>query len=266
MSQTRALDEKTQNELAKKLVSLHQPGNPVLMANVYDAATAKIIASNPNSRAVATASYAIAQTYGVDDDDMVKEQNLRSIGIIASVVLPTGKPLSVDLQAGYDDVEESIRDIIRLGAVGCNLEDVERDAKTGELKLRSLDDSVARVKAVKKAAADMGVPDFALNARTDTLVFGGTVDEAIARGKRFLDAGATTTFIWGSQRGVSKDEVKKLVVELDGMVNVKMNLREGFLNVQELKELGVARISVGPELFLRAMASYKEGVKSIFGE
>jgi 2-methylisocitrate lyase-like PEP mutase family enzyme len=42
------------------------------------------------------------------------------------------------------------------------------------------------------------------------------------------------------------------------MVNVKMNLREGFLGVKEIRELGVARVSLGPELWKCAMKAVKE--------
>jgi 2-methylisocitrate lyase-like PEP mutase family enzyme len=52
---------------------------------------------------------------------------------------------------------------------------------------------------------------------------------------------------------------------LGGKVNVKMNVREGFLTVKELRELGVARISVGPELFHKAMKGYREGVEGVLG-
>lgn len=49
-----------------------------------------------------------------------------------------------------------------------------------------------------------------------------------------------------------------LVRELGGMINVKMNLREGFLGVEEIRDLGVARISVGPELWRAAMKAFKD--------
>lgn len=49
-----------------------------------------------------------------------------------------------------------------------------------------------------------------------------------------------------------------LVKELDGMVNVKMNLTEGFLGVEQIRQIGVARISVGPELWKTAMKAFKD--------
>lgn len=135
----------------------------------------------------------------------------------------------------------------------------DMDNATGTL--RPLDEAVTRVRTVVEAAKEAGVPDFALNARTDVLFQeGATLDDAIARGKAFLEAGACTVFVWGGPqgRGVSREEVEVLVKELGGRVNVKMNLREGFLGVQEIRRLGVARVSLGPELLHCAMKAVKE--------
>jgi len=258
------MDTQAQNALAKSFRELHVPGAPVLLCNVYDGATATIITSNPRAKAVATASYAIAATYGIDDDDMTLEQNLAGIAKVAHVVNKTKLPLTVDLQDGYEDVGETIKRAIALGAVGCNLEDV--DCKNGTL--RSLNDAVMRVKLAVQAAGEAGVPEFAVNARTDVLGHRGGVEDAIARGREYLAAGANTVFVWGGSggRGVRTEEVKKLVEGLDRRVNVKMNVRPGFLTVDELRRLGVARISVGPELFHKAMQGYREAANELLGD
>lgn len=256
----------TQNEIAKHLRTLHQPGNPLILTNVYDAATASIIASLPTAPAIATASYAIAATIGVDDNALTKSQNLTAIAAIAATVrsIDPAKPLTVDLQDGYGnaaDLADTITRVIALGAVGCNLEDM--DSAGG---LRSVDEAAARVAVVVRAAAAAGVPDFVVNARTDVLLTeDGTVGMAIERGRAFLEAGATTVFVWGgpSGRGVSSAEIKRLVDALGGMVNVKMNLREGFLGVEEIRALGVARVSVGPELWRTAMKAFSDQAKQI---
>ena len=250
------MDPAEQNQLAIHFKSLHIPGNPVVLGNVYDGATAKIITSLPTVKAVATASYAIAGTEGIDDDDMVGEQNLGGIRKMASVVLKAKLPLTVDLQDGYEDVGHIVRAAIALGAVGCNLEDV--DIKTGTL--RPVEEAVQRIKLALRAAKSVGVPDFAINARTDVLGYDASLDDAIERGKAYLAAGANTVFVWGGAkgRGVSRQEVEKLVKGLNGRLNVKLNMGPGSLTVPELRKIGVARISVGPELFLAAMKAFKE--------
>ncbi|KAF9085485.1 hypothetical protein BGX23_009603 [Mortierella sp. AD031] len=252
-----------QNSIAAHFRALHQPGNPLILGNVYDAATASIVASLPAAKAVATASFAIAAAEGVYDDDMTKDQNLAAIKKIAAVIVPKNLPMTADLQDGYEDVQDTIRQVIAFGVVGCNLEDVDSKAR----KLRTLEDAVHRVKLAVEAAKEAGVPDFAVNARTDVLGHGGSIEDAIERGKAFLAAGANTVFVWGGPkgRGVSTDEVKKLVAAFEGRLNVILRLGEGFLTVAELREIGVARISVGPGLYRIAMSAYKDAAEALLG-
>ncbi|KAG0204033.1 carboxyphosphonoenolpyruvate phosphonomutase-like protein [Mortierella sp. GBAus27b] len=250
-----------QNVLAANFRNLHQPGNPLVVGNVYDASTATIVAALPSAQAIATASFAIAATQGVYDDDMTLDQNLASIKNIAQVVVPTGKPLTADLQDGYDDVKTTIKRAIALGVVGCNLEDVDSKAR----KLRTLDDAVARVKLALEAAKEANVPNFAVNARTDVLAFGGTIEEAIERGNAYLAAGANTVFVWGGPRGrgISREEIERLVKAFNGRLNVIKKFGEGYLTIAELKKIGVARISVGPGLYMMAMNAYKEAADNL---
>jgi 2-methylisocitrate lyase-like PEP mutase family enzyme len=255
------MDPSAQNELAVRFRKLHVPGEPLILCNVYDGATAAIVASNPATKAIATASYAIAATYGVDDDDLSWEQNLAAIQTIASVVSKSKLPLTVDLQDGYDDIQETVRTAIKVGAVGCNIEDV--DNKAGEL--RPIEDAVKRIKLAVEAARSVGVPDFAINARTDTLGHGGSIDDAIKRAKAYLAAGANTAFVWGGAkgRGISTEEIKELVRVLEGRLNVMLQMGPGFLSVSEVKALGVARISVGPSLYVAAMNAYRVAANSL---
>lgn len=248
----------TQNALALRLRALCKPGTPLVLTNVYDAATASIAASHHSTKALATASYAVALVNGKQDAELDLETNLAGIRTVAAVAAKHDLPLTADLQDGYTDVADSIKRCIEAGAVGCNLEDI--DTKANEL--RSPEEHVSRIKTALHAAQQAGVPDFVVNARTDVLAFGGSVDDAIARGRAYLGAGATTVYIWGGAkgRGVSRDEVERLVEGLGGMINVKMNLRPGYLNAEDLARLGVARISVGPEMYLKAMQGFRDAL------
>ncbi|KAJ5669447.1 Pyruvate/Phosphoenolpyruvate kinase [Penicillium macrosclerotiorum] len=263
------IDPVTQNALALRLRALHRPGHPLILANVYDAATATTIASLPTATAIATASYAIAQTLGVPDASLTATQNLSAVKAIAEAARAANPalPLTVDLQDGYADPGATVTMAITLGAVGCNIEDV--DGATGAL--RSVPDAVARIRAVRRAAAEAGVPDFVVNARTDVLFLGGPgagVEDAVRRGRAFLEAGAACVYVWGGPRGrgVSAAEVRELVGGLDGLVNVKMGLEPGFLGVRELGNLGVARVSVGPGLWRVGMAALRGEAERILGD
>jgi 2-methylisocitrate lyase-like PEP mutase family enzyme len=241
---------------AQQLRSLHKPGKPVVLANVYDPYTAEIVASNPSSAALATASFAVAAVHGLDDDDLDLETNLAALRRIAPIAAKHNKPVSIDLQDGYGDrLEEAIEAIIAAGASGCNLED--RDNVTG--RLLSLDEAVDRIKRVVATATKVGVPNFALNARTDTILVNSDVDDAIIRGKAYLAAGANTVFVWGGPKrgGMTKAEVEKVSKALDGRINVSKKLTPDALSVQELADIGVARISVGPGLWRKAVNAFQ---------
>jgi 2-methylisocitrate lyase-like PEP mutase family enzyme len=262
-----------QNDLAVKFRKLHIPGEPLVLTNVYDGATASIIAEHPSTKAIATASYAVAASQGIADEKLTLFQNLAAVRSIAAVLKADGGglpriPLTVDIQDGYEDVATTIREIIALGAVGCNLEDFDN----ANNRLRPMSQAVERIQLAMQAAREAGVPDFAINARTDVLLKhdgqnGGSIEEAIERGRAYLEAGACTVFVWGgsARGGVSKEEVQRLVEAFDGRLNVKMNLQEGYLTVPELKEIGVARISLGPELYRAAMTAFKEKADAVLG-
>jgi 2-methylisocitrate lyase-like PEP mutase family enzyme len=83
-----------------------------------------------------------------------------------------------------------------------------------------------------QTAAKHGVPDFVVNARTDVLFQQdkANIADAVKRRKAFLAAGATTILVWGGggSRNVHDDDIRTLVKELEGMVNVSMRLAEGF--------------------------------------
>jgi 2-methylisocitrate lyase-like PEP mutase family enzyme len=241
---------------ASLLKSLHKPGNPIVFANVYDALTARTVGGLPNCKALATASYAVALVADTKDDDMTFEQNLAAAKSIAKVARDLGKPFTLDAQDCYGDrLEEFIRALVREGVAGVNLEDCDKESG----KMHSVETAVSRVAKALEVAKAEGVDDFVVNARCDTLIHGGELDEVIERGKKYLDAGATTVFVWGGsiRGGISKEEVVKLVKAFDGRLNVSLKM-EGGLSVQELKDIGVARISVGPAIQFKAMDTFKQ--------
>lgn len=269
------------NSYAATLRRLHAPGNPIVFANIYDpASTAAILSLNIGAtspiRAVATASYAIAASLGIADEDLSLEQNLTAIARIAPLVRAAGLPLSADLQDGYGArLVEVIEKAVALGVVGANIEDSypEKGHGRGMQCLRSIEEQVERIRLAKTTAEAAGVEDFVINARTDVLKLDPApngwsqkmvLDEAVRRGKAYLEAGATSVFVWGgSQRGVSRAEVEILVKKLGGRVAVKLADDENALSVNDLAAIGVCRISVGPSLWREAMNAVNKGAERI---
>lgn len=257
------------NARARLLRNLQTPGDPLLFTNVYDGETARI-ALRHGAKALATSSYAVAAVRGKRDEELTPEILTSSTKDIMSVILSTSEtghtgsekvpvPLSVDMRDGWgDQLESVVASLIQAGAVGCNLED--EDAETG--KLMESNEASKRVSRVLAEAVRQGIPDFAVNARTDVLGHGGTIEDAIFRGKAYLEAGAATIFVWGGAhgRGVSREEIKMLVEAFDGRLNARLKTGPGYLTVTDLRHMGVARISLGRELQDIAMAAYEDAV------
>jgi 2-methylisocitrate lyase-like PEP mutase family enzyme len=246
--------------LARTLKALHQPGNPLILANAYDILSARAVASLPSSKALATASYAVAAARGITDEDLDLDANLAAIPDIAAVATQFNKPLTVDIQDGYgDSLEKAITALIEYGVVGVNLEDCDKNGK-----LYSIEEAVYRIKRTLVVAKHKRVPDFVVNARCDVLVQGGKLDEVLDRGKRYLAAGATTVFVWGgSSRGVSSQEVQTMVKEFDGRLNVLLSGKPDALTIPQIRELGVARISIGPTLQIKAMKTLAQEAEKL---
>ncbi|KAK4143194.1 2-methylisocitrate lyase [Dichotomopilus funicola] len=246
--------------------ALHVPGKPLLLANVYDPISARIVGTLPNVRALASASWAVAQTVGVDDGQLTLEQNLTQLAPIAAVAHELGLPLTVDIQDGYGDrLEEVIRRVItELGAVGVNLEDSDR----ATFKVIGEEEAVDRVRRAVKVAAEVGVPDFVVNARADSWPAHQDLEESIRRGKKYLEAGATTVFVfWGGSRETPEEDVKKLVDAFGGRVNIQArketSVQKKALTSADIARLGAARVSVGPQLYLAALGAITQAAKAI---
>jgi 2-methylisocitrate lyase-like PEP mutase family enzyme len=245
---------------ASALRALHKPGRPLLIANVYDAITAEAIAALPSAKAIGTASFAVAAAAGLGDDDLDIDTNLRAVAAIAPIAKRAGKPLTVDFQDGYGSkLQEGITRLVELGVAGVNLEDHSREMK-GRY---TIEEAAKRVEQAMQAAITAGSPDFVLNARVDELVHGGTLDDAISRGKAYLAAGASNVFVWGggARGGISRAEVEQLCAAFDGKLNVIVKLPNGGLTVNELAAIGVARCSLGPTLQFAAIEAVKKAAE-----
>lgn len=258
-----------QNNLAKTLKSLHTPSQPLVILNAWDISSLKTLLSLNSDddkpvKAIATASFAIAESLGIRDEELTYDQNFAAIEVLAPLCVKANIPLSADLQDGYGPrLSEAVGSAIRAGVVGANIED--SIPSTGALY--DIEEQVRRLKLAIQAAHVAGCPNFVINARCDVFFPRTSVhlnnnhlmEEAIARGKAYLEAGATTVFFWGgSKRGLSQEEVTKLSEALGGRISVKAGTKPDSLSTRELATIGVARISVGPSLYNIAMEAVKK--------
>jgi 2-methylisocitrate lyase-like PEP mutase family enzyme len=217
------------------LRQLHEDPELLVLFNVWDVITATVVADLPGCKAIATASHSIAASAGYPDGEVIpRDEMIAAVGRIARAV---EVPVTADLEAGYGDVGETIRQAVGVGVVGANLED----------QVKPFDEAVAAVRAAVDAADKEGVA-FALNARTDVVLKAGdrprdaVIADVIARGKAFLEEGATCVFVPGK---LSSEEINLLVEGL-GQRKLSLIAGPGALPLKVLQDKGVARVSVGP--------------------
>lgn len=238
---------------ATALRALHSDPSLLTLVNVWDVASARVVAQTEGTRAIATASHAIASAYGYEDGEHIpRDLMLEAVGRVVEAV---DLPVTADLEAGYGDAADTVRRAIGLGVVGANIED----------QLRPVAEAAATVEAVMRAAADEGVPDFVLNARTDAFLeaddpsSGDVLTDAIARGRAYLEAGAPVVFVPGR---VTDEQVAALV-EAFGPQRLTLLPVPGCPPLARLEELGVARVSFGPFPQMVAMTALQQMVEGV---
>ncbi|MEO8480554.1 MAG: isocitrate lyase/phosphoenolpyruvate mutase family protein [Gemmatimonadota bacterium] len=225
----------TLSEQAAAFLKLHTDPELLVLVNVWDSVSARVVAESPGCRALATASHSIAASFGYPDGEKIPLDMM--IDAIGRIVAAVDLPVSADLESGYGNVADTVRRAIGAGAVGANLED----------GMRPLRESVSAVKTAVKVGDAEGIR-FVLNARTDAFLKAADRDpelvlaEAIERGRAFLDAGAACVFVPGR---LDVSAVERLVAGI-GDRKVSLIGVPGSVPSQDLQRLGVARLSFGP--------------------
>ena len=235
-------------EQAEGLRALHQGSVPLILANVWDVASATAV-ERAGSAAIATTSSGVAASLGFPDGEgMPAAEMLAAIGRIAAAV---SVPVTADMESGYGlEAHPLVDGLLGAGAVGLNLEDTDR---SGEVPgLVDIDRQVERLAAVRRAATDAGVP-IVINARIDVFLVSRTpledlLADAIRRAQAYVGGGAECVFpIWLAEA----DAIGRFVRGVDAPVNIL--LRPGSPPIDALARLGVRRISVGGGLARHAL-------------
>ena len=244
-------------EKAERLRALHVPGDPLLLVNAWDAASARTVAALPGCQAVATASWSIAAAHGVPDGEAIGRDAM--IAAVRTIAASVDLPVTADLERGYGDeprdTAETIAMTIDAGAVGANLEDSTGDR---DRPLAAVASQARKVHVARGRAEAEGIP-FVINARTDVFLRGaGGVDEALERGRAYAEAGADCIFV----PGVGDPEaIAALVAGLP--IGISVIATPAGPTLEELAGLGVARISLGPGPMGIALAALQRAAESM---
>jgi 2-methylisocitrate lyase-like PEP mutase family enzyme len=234
------------------LRSLHVPGDPLVLPNAWDAASAKAVVA-AGFPVVATTSAGVAAAIGYEDHEGAPaDEMLAAAGRIARSV---DVPVTVDAEAGYGlEPPELVAALKRAGAAGCNLEDT--DHATGALRERA--GHAEWLQRVRDAAAaeDYGL---VINARIDVFLSGsGELTESLERARSYFDAGADCVYPIAL---ADRAALAEFVSGAGGLVNVLATPEAP--SFAELAELGAARVSYGSLLHRRAMEIFSASLASI---
>src|ERR1700688_296708 len=187
-----------QSERAARFRTLHGGPEILLLCNVWDAASARVV-EEAGFPAVATTSAGIAWSLGYADGEQAPFEEV--VAAVRRVVDAVSVPVSADIETGFgESPEESAKSclsILEAGAVGVNLED-GIDGRDGLVPLAL---QCEKIRAAKEAAAAAGL-DLFVNARTDGFLDqigdpGTRFEEAVRRCNAFRSAGADCLFVPG---------------------------------------------------------------------
>jgi 2-methylisocitrate lyase-like PEP mutase family enzyme len=237
----------TQADKARRFLSLHRPGEPLLLPNPWDLGSARLLASL-GFEALATTSSGFAATLGRNDGSVSRDEALIHAAVI---VAATDLPVSADLENAYADepagVAETISLAIEVGLAGGSVEDF-----TGreEDPIYDLQAAAERVAAAAEAA-HAGPVRFVLTARAENYLHGRPdLADTIARLQAYQEAGADVLYAPGL-RDIS--DISRLIAEVDRPVNVLAVADAP--PVRQLAEAGASRISVGGAFAFAALGA-----------
>jgi 2-methylisocitrate lyase-like PEP mutase family enzyme len=244
------------------LRSLHRPGDPLLLPNAWDVATARAVVA-AGFPVVATTSGGVAAALGYEDHEGAPGDEM--LAAAARIARGVEVPVTVDAEAGYGMApDELVAALKSAGAAGCNLEDTDHSDES----LRDPDRHAEWLGAVRRAAEADGY-QLVINARVDVFLGPflagagpGTQDElvpeALRRANAYLEAGVDCVYpitLWES------DALSRFMSEVRGPVNV-VRLPHA-PSLAELAALGVARVSWGVLLYRGAMARFEDELASL---
>lgn len=241
-----------------RFASLHRAGDPLLLANAWDVASAVAIAA-AGAPAIATTSAGVAWSLGVPDGGHLGAGRVAEVTrrIAAAVEIP----VSADIEAGYGDSPESVAAtmaaVVQAGAAGVNLED-RRDAA-------GLFDAAAQADRIAAARAAAGAAPVWINARTDVFLSGAYptiaygVAAALKRAAAYAEAGADSLFVPGLTDLAAVAELAA------GPLPVAVMAGPGAPSVAGFAAAGVVRVSLGSAIAQAAYGLAGRAAAELFG-
>lgn len=241
----------------KHFKQLHQQAQPLVICNVWDAASAKG-AEQQGFQAIGTSSAAISNILGYGDGEQMSFDEL--LFVVRHIAACCSLPLTVDIEAGYRDdplqVASYIKTLAGIGVVGINIEDSKCQGQRQLLPAQQFADFLACITSqLRKDKVEVFI-----NARTDCFILGlkDAVAETKKRAQLYATAGADGLFVPCMTRA---EDIKAVVAETALPLNL-MCMPE-LADFATLRQLGVKRISMGNFLFDNLQDSFVASLAQI---
>lgn len=241
-------------EKEKLFNQLHHNGDLLVLPNIWDPLGALLL-QDLGYKAIATASASIALSNGYQDGEKISFNDL--LLILERIVKSVTIPVTADVESGYAknniELSENIKKLIDTGIAGINFEDSKHD----EQKLFTKEEQSEKINLIRKTVSQMGSSLF-INARTDVFIKEKNLSdeekmtEAIERGKAYKAAGADCFYPIFLKE---KQSIVTIMNEVSLPVNILMV--PGIPDFPTLREIGLARISLGPGFLKYAINSMK---------
>ncbi len=242
------------NAKSRRLRELVRAPEILVMPGAYDVLSA-LLFEQMGFKAIQGTSGGIAAALGYADGEvMSRERFIEASGSFAGAVTV---PFNADAERGYGDesgVSETVRALVSRGVAGMNIEDGAAKGKGG---LVEISEQLRKIKAVMEIKRELG-SEFFLNARVDAFhVFPDdpkkALDEAIRRGNAYAEAGGDCIFYLFLH---SAEIIGRLAKEVKAPISILAGPQSP--NVNQLQDLGVARVSYGSGFLKAAISGAKQ--------
>jgi 2-methylisocitrate lyase-like PEP mutase family enzyme len=250
-------------EKCAAFMAMHQQPDIFVMPNPWDIGGVRLMEGH-GFKALATSSSALAFHMGLRDAEMAVSREA-AIAHAAQIAESTDLPVNGDLENGFGHepaaVRETVLQAIDAGLAGCSIEDATADP---EMPLYPIEDSIERIIMARQTIDETGLP-FVLTARCEAYLFGveKPFDVVMQRIPAYADAGADVVYAPGMTKPT---DIAALVREAGKPINHLGGVGRRPLSVDQLRDLGVRRVSLGSQIARAAQGAMLRALQELSGD
>ena len=196
---------------ALQLKQLLASGRIVQAPGAYDALSARLIERAGFEAVYMTGFGATASRLGQPDIGLLTQTEMT--GHARDMVRAVRVPVIADADTGYggpSNIERTVHEYLQAGVTAIHLEDQLAPKRCGQMAGIKLMDARENERRLRCALAARGDAPLLVIGRTDALPAAG-IDEAVARARRYQDAGVDLVFVDGIKRIAEVEAVARAV-------------------------------------------------------